>query len=149
MREFGLNPRIAWHVDAFGHSMTSAQIFLDMGYEALFFARMDDNEKAYRIKTKQMEFIWHPTYSDEQRQLASTVKGLFTHNMIRHYNPPCGITVQNYFNKGDINSEYAATLYKYKNDPNSLVNCIKDSIDAYRTHNLLWIFGDDFSFYDA
>lgn len=42
MREFGVNPKIAWHADAFGHSMSNAQMFLDMGYEALFFARMDD-----------------------------------------------------------------------------------------------------------
>ena len=47
-REFGVNPKIAWHVDAFGHSMSSAQMFKDMGYEALFFARMSDREKDWR-----------------------------------------------------------------------------------------------------
>ena len=28
MREFGVRPKIAWHVDAFGHSTTTAQLFL-------------------------------------------------------------------------------------------------------------------------
>jgi alpha-mannosidase len=65
MREFGVNPKIAWHVDAFGHSMGSAEMFLDLGYEALFFARMDDAERSYRKKTKQMEFMWHPSYTNE------------------------------------------------------------------------------------
>jgi hypothetical protein len=37
-----------------------------MGYEALFFARMDDKEKDYRIKTQQMEFQWHPTFINDQ-----------------------------------------------------------------------------------
>lgn len=120
-----------------------------MGYEALFFARFDDNERTYRAKTKQMEFLWYPTYSNEEGQLVSTTKGLFTHKFIGHYSPPCGVSVQNYFNKGSINSEYAATLYNFKNNPNTLINCIHDSVDAYRTHNFLWIFGDDFSFYDA
>jgi hypothetical protein len=69
--------------------------------------------------------------------------------MIRHYNPPCGISVQNYFNKGSIYSQYQTQLNSYRSNPNKLINCVKDSVNAYRTNNLLWILGDDFSFYDA
>jgi hypothetical protein len=39
--EFGVVPRIGWHVDPFGHSSTNARLFADMGFEAWFFAWLD------------------------------------------------------------------------------------------------------------
>eukprot|EP00347_Sterkiella_histriomuscorum_P015208 403357903 len=149
MREFGVRPQLAWHVDAFGHSMSTAQLFLDMGYDALFFARMDDKEKAYRIANGAMEFNWFPSFEDGQGNIQSSSRPLLTHNMIRHYNPPCGISLQNYFNKGSTSSMYSQQVNQYKSNPNSLINCLNDAISAYKTHNLLWIWGDDFSFYYA
>jgi|TARA_B110001450_G_C17162161_1_gene295737 hypothetical protein len=32
--EFGVKPRTAWHVDAFGHSSANARLFADFGFEA-------------------------------------------------------------------------------------------------------------------
>lgn len=64
-----------------------------MGYDALYFARMDDKEKAYRISTASMEFLWNPSFEDLDGNIQSSAKSLLTHNMIRHYNPPCGINL--------------------------------------------------------
>lgn len=36
--------KIAWQLDPFGHSNTNAKLYSDMGYEALFFARIDSYE---------------------------------------------------------------------------------------------------------
>ena len=47
-KEFGIVPKIAWIVDNFGHSATTPQLFKKMGFEALFFSRVDDAEKTYR-----------------------------------------------------------------------------------------------------
>ena len=45
-REFGLAPpKVAWHMDSFGHSSTTARLFDELGFEALFFARMNDTQK--------------------------------------------------------------------------------------------------------
>jgi len=41
LKEFGVKPRIGWHIDLFGHSSMSARIFADMGFDAWFFARID------------------------------------------------------------------------------------------------------------
>jgi len=41
MKEFGVRPRIAWHIDTFGHSNAAPRIFADMGFDAWFFARLD------------------------------------------------------------------------------------------------------------
>ena len=40
-KEFGVVPRIGWHVDPFGHSNANPRLFADMGFEAWFFARLD------------------------------------------------------------------------------------------------------------
>jgi hypothetical protein len=32
--EFGVVPKIGWHIDAFGHSSTNARLFAEFGFEA-------------------------------------------------------------------------------------------------------------------
>lgn len=39
--EFGVVPRIGWHIDPFGHSSANPRLFADMGFEAWLFARLD------------------------------------------------------------------------------------------------------------
>jgi len=39
-------PKIAWHMDSFGHSSTVARVFEELGFEALFFSRMNETLKA-------------------------------------------------------------------------------------------------------
>ena len=41
MREFGVKPRIGWHIDPFGHSSANPRLFADMGFDAWMFARLD------------------------------------------------------------------------------------------------------------
>lgn len=46
----GVKPRVAWHCDFFGHSSVMNQLFQLMGYESMFFGRMDDLERDIRIR---------------------------------------------------------------------------------------------------
>lgn len=62
MKEFGVKPRVGWHLDAFGHSSTNARLFADFGFEAMFFARMDRTDKLALEKTKGLDFLWRPFY---------------------------------------------------------------------------------------
>lgn len=41
MDEFGVRPRVGWHIDPFGHSAANARLFADMGFDAWFFSRLD------------------------------------------------------------------------------------------------------------
>jgi lysosomal alpha-mannosidase len=41
LKEFGVKPRIGWHIDPFGHSNANPRLFADMGFDAWFFARID------------------------------------------------------------------------------------------------------------
>jgi lysosomal alpha-mannosidase len=44
-REFGVKPRIGWHIDPFGHSNANQRLFAEMGFDAFFIARLDYQDK--------------------------------------------------------------------------------------------------------
>lgn len=48
-KTFGIIPKHAWHLDAFGHSTSTPELFARMGFETITFARMDENEKLKRF----------------------------------------------------------------------------------------------------
>lgn len=51
-------PNIAWQIDPFGHSREQADLFVKMGFEALFFARLDYRDKLKRKEEKSLEMLW-------------------------------------------------------------------------------------------
>lgn len=51
-------PRIGWQIDPFGHSREMASMFAQMGYDGLFFGRLDYQDKTERLLTKTAEMIW-------------------------------------------------------------------------------------------
>lgn len=64
--EFGptANPRIGWQLDPFGHSSTQASLLTAaLGFDALFFGRIDYQDFAIRQKDHRLEFIWRASPS--------------------------------------------------------------------------------------
>jgi alpha-mannosidase len=59
-KEFDYIPRIAWLLDSFGHSAGNARLYADIGFDAMFFARMDRPEIKNRFKNSELDFIWRP-----------------------------------------------------------------------------------------
>lgn len=49
---------MGWQIDPFGHSREQASMFAKMGYDGLFFARLDFQDKAKRMADKSMEMVW-------------------------------------------------------------------------------------------
>jgi alpha-mannosidase len=83
MDEFGVSPRIGWQIDPFGHSATQGSLLSQgVGFDALYFARIDYQDYGNRKAHKELEFIWRPSKS---RGKASQV---FTGEIIDHYCPP-------------------------------------------------------------
>ena len=61
-QEFGVVPKVGWQLDPFGHSAANAELFAQMGMEAMFFARINGPEKDERKAKQDMEFIWTPEF---------------------------------------------------------------------------------------
>lgn len=51
-------PKIGWQIDPFGHSREMASIFSQMGYDGLFFSRLDWREKNTRLFSNTPEMLW-------------------------------------------------------------------------------------------
>ncbi|XP_069460399.1 lysosomal alpha-mannosidase-like [Ambystoma mexicanum] len=76
-------PRVAWHIDPFGHSREQASLFAQMGFDGYFFGRLDYQDKENREKLREMEMIWRASAS-----LAPPAADLFTGVLPNGYNPP-------------------------------------------------------------
>ena len=60
--EFGVTPTVGWNIDSFGHTQANAALFHDLGFEALFFARLglDDVRQRYDPENHSSHFLWRP-----------------------------------------------------------------------------------------
>ena len=43
-------PVVAWQIDPFGHAREQASLFAQMGFDGLFFGRLDYDDKKTRMK---------------------------------------------------------------------------------------------------
>ena len=59
-KEFELQPKVSWQIDAFGLSSGYARLAHDVGFEALFFSRVDIHEKEWLRKNKKKTMVWRP-----------------------------------------------------------------------------------------
>ncbi|KAL1785109.1 lysosomal alpha-mannosidase [Sigmodon hispidus] len=82
---FGSNgrPRVAWHIDPFGHSREQASLFAQMGFDGFFLGRIDYQDKSFRKKKLKMEEVWRASAS-----LNPPIADLFTGVLPNMYNPP-------------------------------------------------------------
>ena len=81
---FGVKPKVGWQLDSFGHSSANADLFSKMGFNALFFARIDKYDKNERINTKRLEMIWKPETG------TAGPRGILAHTLYNHYRWPSG-----------------------------------------------------------
>lgn len=51
-------PTIGWQIDPFGHSNAQATLFAKMGYDGVFFSRLDYQDKIKRMNESRMETVW-------------------------------------------------------------------------------------------
>ena len=77
-------PKVAWQIDPFGHSKEQANLFANMGFDGLFFARLDWRDKTQREHNKTLEMVW------EASQDLGEQSDLFTGVLYDHYGPPPG-----------------------------------------------------------
>lgn len=63
-QEFGITPRIGWQIDPFGHSAVQAYLLgAEVGFDSLFFGRIDYQDRAKRKGEKSLEVVWQGSKS--------------------------------------------------------------------------------------
>ncbi|KAL5717332.1 alpha-mannosidase [Ranunculus cassubicifolius] len=110
-------PRVGWQIDPFGHSAVQAYLLgAELGFDSLFFARIDYQDRAKRKSEKTLEVVWQGS-----RSLGSTSQ-IFTGIFPRHYDPPDGFV----FDINDVSPPVQANVT--------------------RTEHLMWTMGTDFRY---
>lgn len=59
-KELGIHPRVSWQLDAFGVSTGYARLARDVGFDAMFFSRVDIAEKKEMRANKAKNQVWRP-----------------------------------------------------------------------------------------
>ncbi|CAD7086199.1 unnamed protein product [Hermetia illucens] len=136
-------PRVGWQIDPFGHSREMASLFAQMGFDGMFFARLDYEEKSERLTNKTAEMIWEGSDS-----LGSS-SDLFTGVLYNHYSSPPGFCFD------VLCSDEPIIDGKHSPDNNvdrrleSLLQYLQKMAQYYQTNHLMVPFGDDFHYQDA
>jgi len=147
VEEFGESavPTIGWQIDPFGHSATQAALLSgEVGFNGLFFGRIDYQDHDIRIANKDLEFIWRasPSLGEDAQVFAGAFQS-------GNYGPPSGYC----FDIFDCNDE---PIQSNPNVPDyNLDRRVDGAIKAalqqaagtagdIATMNIMWNMGSDF-----
>ncbi|KAK1259243.1 hypothetical protein QJS04_geneDACA021793 [Acorus gramineus] len=129
IQEFGQVPRIGWQIDPFGHSAVQAYLLsAEVGFDALYFARIDYQDRAKRKDDKTLEIF----------------TGMFPNG---NYEPPKAF----YFEVNDVSS------INVQDDPLLFDYNVQERVDDFvaaavaqanvtRTNHIMWTMGTDFKY---
>lgn len=143
-QQFGKVPRIGWQIDPFGHSAVQAYLLsAEMGFDALYFARIDYQDKLKRLNKSSLEMVWQGS-----KTLGSSAQ-IFTGVFFDFYGPPTGFDF-------DIDS----TDTPFQDNPLLFDYNVQDRVDAFvstaqmqassiRTNHIMWTMGSDFNYQNA
>nr|XP_051693843.1 lysosomal alpha-mannosidase isoform X6 [Oryctolagus cuniculus] len=137
-------PRVAWHIDPFGHSREQASLFAQMGFDGFFLGRVDYQDKELREKKQEMELVWRGSTS-----LEPPTADLFTGVLPSVYDPPKNVC-------WDLLCEVKVLEdhpYSPQNNTKALVDYFldvaTDQFQKYRTNHTVMTTGGDFHYEKA
>ncbi|XP_036385660.1 lysosomal alpha-mannosidase [Megalops cyprinoides] len=137
-------PRVAWHIDPFGHAREHASIFAQMGYDGFFFGRLDYQDKMRRMKEKDMEMLWRASES-----LKPPAADLFTGVLPNGYNPPEGFCWDQLCSDAPIRDDPDLEDYNVDEIVKKFLNAANEQATLYRTNHIIMTMGSDFQYENA
>ncbi|KAK9271505.1 hypothetical protein L1049_001864 [Liquidambar formosana] len=139
--EFGKIPRVGWQIDPFGHSAVQAYLLgAELGFDSLFFARIDYQDRAKRKDEKSLEVVWRGSKS-----LGSSSQ-IFTGIFPRHYDPPDGFTFEINDISPPIQDDILLFDYNVQERVDDFVAAAVSQANVTRTNHIMWCMGTDFRY---
>lgn len=140
--QFNVTPTIGWQIDPFGHSLTQAtHMSAEMGFEGLFFGRIDFQELKYRQEEKKCEFIW------KDEQIGTSVFTGLTGQYQGNYGAPEGFNFQ--WGVDGIQDNKDLEDYNVDSRIDEFVKAAEDLAKMTRGNNIMFTMGSDFNFEPA
>uniref|UniRef100_A0A336M0Y1 Alpha-mannosidase n=1 Tax=Culicoides sonorensis TaxID=179676 RepID=A0A336M0Y1_CULSO len=136
-------PKIGWQIDPFGHSREQASLFAQMGYDGMFFGRIDYQDKQQRLDKKEMEMVWHA--SSDLGESSDIFAGVL-HNL---YQPPSGFCFDILCADEPIIDDPDSSDYNVNERIDKFFDFVRNQSVHYRTENIIMTMGGDFTYMDA
>jgi len=136
-------PITAWQIDPFGHSREQADLFNEMGFDALFFGRLDYREKSQRLTNLTAEMLWET--SDEPK----SDKHLLTGVLFNSYSPPDGFCWDLLCNDAPLMDNPDLYDYNMNERAQEFINYARNQHQYYTSDNILLTMGMDFHYQAA
>ena len=136
-------PRIAWHIDPFGHSSEQASLFSQMSFDGFFFGRIDYADKKKRVDEQRMEMVWRGS-----KNLGEDTE-IFTGVLYHGYNPPPGFCFDQSCHDAPIQDDPNLYDMNVKERVSSFINETCSQAEHYRTNHIILTMGSDFQYENA
>nr|XP_008200004.1 PREDICTED: lysosomal alpha-mannosidase [Tribolium castaneum] len=133
-------PKVAWQIDPFGHSREQASISAHMGFDSMFFARLDYRDKNRRLDNRSMDLLWRGSAN-----LGNT-SDIFTSVLYRHYSAPPNFCFDIVCNDAAINDDPESPDYNLEERVGEFADFVREQAKHYPTNNILVTMGDDFRY---
>ncbi|XP_045902761.1 lysosomal alpha-mannosidase isoform X2 [Micropterus dolomieu] len=137
-------PRVAWHIDPFGHAREHASMFAQMGYDGLFFGRLDYQDRARRMSKREQELLWRASDS-----LTAPVADLFTGILPNGYNPPTGFCWDQSCDDPPIRDDPDLEDYNVDDVVKRFMTIASNQATVYKTNHIIMTMGSDFQYENA
>ncbi|XP_968354.2 lysosomal alpha-mannosidase [Tribolium castaneum] len=136
-------PKVCWQIDPFGHSREQASISAQLGFDSVFFARLDYRDRINRLGTKTGDLIWRGSSN------LGNSSDIFTSVMYNHYSAPAGFCFDIVCNDEPIIDDEESPDYNWKSRVEAFANFVREQASKYPTNNILVPMGDDFRYQAA
>jgi hypothetical protein len=143
-RTFNVIPKVGWQLDPFGHSATQASVMsYKMGFDALYFGRIDYQDLGKRQLTGECEGFWNASTSWKD----STVFWGLTGSYGGNYGPPAGFCFDPVSCKDPELIGMNRTTLSYKVE--DFLEQIREQSDRTKGNHIMLTMGSDFQYQRA
>ncbi|KAL2529274.1 Glycosyl hydrolase family 38 protein [Forsythia ovata] len=140
-QEFGVTPRIGWQIDPFGHSAVQAYLLgAEIGFDSLFFGRIDYQDRAKRKNEKSLEVVWRGSKS-----LGSSGQ-IFAGAFPENYEPPSGFYFEVNAASPIVQDDPTLFDYNVQERVEDFVAAALSQANITRTNHIMFTMGTDFKY---
>lgn len=146
LKELNYRPRVGWQIDPFGHSNTHAWLSSEVGFDALFFGRIDYQDRALRKQQRALEFVWRGSKSQSD---AEVFTGAFSDG---NYAPPDGFCMDTncpYCRDDPVVTDPLLSTYNLDYKMQKFIDGIIAEQNISRGNNIMLRMGADFVYQNA
>jgi len=137
-------PSIGWQIDPFGHSKEQARLFAEIGFEGLFFARIDYQDKDSRKANQGLQMWWEGGEEGDKNRT------IFTGVFDNHYSHPEGFCFDIICTDEPINDDPRLDEFNVDYRIKSFVDVTLKHLQYYKDQeHIMFTMGDDFTYQNA